>query len=117
MAKNKLPPITQDDRAIMSRRIIPLADISAISDFSNVAASPSGLLTDTLTRPLRDLRISSVTDRCNFRCVYCNVVVCCAKSSTRIDKNYQFLPHSALLSFEESERLACSLRMASKKSA
>ena len=25
---------------------------------------------DTLNRPLRDLRIS-VTDRCNFRCVYC----------------------------------------------
>src|SRR5205823_4240211 len=25
---------------------------------------------DTLARPLRDLRIS-VTDRCNFRCVYC----------------------------------------------
>ena len=25
---------------------------------------------DTLGRPLRDLRIS-VTDRCNFRCVYC----------------------------------------------
>jgi GTP 3',8-cyclase len=27
-------------------------------------------VTDTLGRPLRDLRIS-VTDRCNFRCVYC----------------------------------------------
>jgi len=26
--------------------------------------------TDTLARPLRDLRIS-VTDRCNFRCTYC----------------------------------------------
>ena len=26
--------------------------------------------TDTLGRPLRDLRIS-VTDRCNFRCAYC----------------------------------------------
>ena len=25
---------------------------------------------DTLGRPVRDLRIS-VTDRCNFRCVYC----------------------------------------------
>ena len=31
---------------------------------------PAGLVTDTLKRPLRDLRIS-VTDRCNFRCVYC----------------------------------------------
>ena len=27
-------------------------------------------VTDALARPLRDLRIS-VTDRCNFRCVYC----------------------------------------------
>jgi GTP 3',8-cyclase len=25
---------------------------------------------DKLARPVRDLRIS-VTDRCNFRCVYC----------------------------------------------
>jgi cyclic pyranopterin phosphate synthase len=27
-------------------------------------------LEDTLHRPLRDLRVS-ITDRCNFRCVYC----------------------------------------------
>ena len=27
-------------------------------------------VTDALARKLRDLRIS-VTDRCNFRCVYC----------------------------------------------
>jgi GTP 3',8-cyclase len=82
----------------MSRRIIPLADLSAIPDYSGVAASPSGLLTDTLVRPLRDLRIS-VTDRCNFRCVYC-------MPREVFDKNYQFLPHAALLSFEEIERLA-----------
>jgi cyclic pyranopterin phosphate synthase len=82
----------------MSRRIIPVADISAIPDFSGVASSPSGLLTDTLARPLRDLRIS-VTDRCNFRCVYC-------MPREVFDKDYQFLPHSALLSFEEIERLA-----------
>ncbi|SPB18376.1 molybdenum cofactor biosynthesis protein A [Caballeronia novacaledonica] len=82
----------------MSRRIIPLADVSAVPDFSGVAASPSGLLTDTLVRPLRDLRIS-VTDRCNFRCVYC-------MPRDVFDKHYQFLPHAALLSFEEIERLA-----------
>ena len=37
-----------------------------------VAAPPfeDGPLADTLGRPMRDLRIS-VTDRCNFRCVYC----------------------------------------------
>jgi GTP 3',8-cyclase len=82
----------------MSRRIIPVADISDIPDFSGVAASPSGLLTDTLARPLRDLRIS-VTDRCNFRCVYC-------MPREVFDKHYPFLPHAALLSFEEIERLA-----------
>jgi cyclic pyranopterin phosphate synthase len=82
----------------MSRRIIPLADVSAIPDFSGVVTSPSGLLTDTLARPLRDLRIS-VTDRCNFRCVYC-------MPREVFDKHYQFLPHAALLSFEEIERLA-----------
>ncbi|VXC28665.1 GTP 3',8-cyclase [Burkholderia sp. 8Y] len=82
----------------MSRRIIPLADVSAIPDFAGAAAAPSGLLTDTLARPLRDLRIS-VTDRCNFRCVYC-------MPRDVFDKDYPFLPHSALLSFEEIERLA-----------
>ena len=59
---------------------------------------PSGVLHDTLARPLRDLRIS-VTDRCNFRCVYC-------MPRAVFDKDYAFLPHSALLSFEEIERLA-----------
>ena len=32
--------------------------------------SPSGSVADRLGRPLHDLRIS-ITDRCNFRCVYC----------------------------------------------
>ena len=82
----------------MSRRIIPVADVSTIPDFSGIATAPSGLLTDTLARPLRDLRIS-VTDRCNFRCVYC-------MPREVFDKDYQFLPHAALLSFEEIERLA-----------
>jgi cyclic pyranopterin phosphate synthase len=82
----------------MSRRIIPVTDVSAIPDFSGIAATPRGLLTDRRSRELRDLRIS-VTDRCNFRCVYC-------MPREVFDKNYEFLPHSALLSFEEIERLA-----------
>lgn len=60
--------------------------------------APTGLLSDTLTRPLQDLRIS-VTDRCNFRCVYC-------MPKEVFDKDYAFLPHAALLSFEEITRLA-----------
>ena len=55
-------------------------------------------LADTLGRPMRDLRIS-VTDRCNFRCVYC-------MPREVFDADYKFLPHSAILSFEEIARLA-----------
>jgi GTP 3',8-cyclase len=82
----------------MSRRIIPVADISTLPVFTAPADAASGVLYDTLSRPLRDLRIS-VTDRCNFRCVYC-------MPRAVFDKDYVFLPHSALLSFEEIERLA-----------
>ena len=69
------------------------------------AASPRGFstllempLTDTLGRPLRDLRIS-VTDRCNFRCVYC-------MPKEVFGRDYRFLDRRELLSFEEIERLA-----------
>jgi len=55
-------------------------------------------LADTLGRPMRDLRIS-VTDRCNFRCVYC-------MPREVFDADHKFLPHSAILSFEEIARLA-----------
>jgi cyclic pyranopterin phosphate synthase len=53
---------------------------------------------DTRGRPLRDLRIS-VTDRCNFRCVYC-------MPKEVYGRDYAFLPREQLLSFEELERLA-----------
>ncbi len=52
---------------------------------------------DTRARPLRDLRIS-VTDRCNFRCVYC-------MPKEVFGRNYEFLPRADLLSFEEIERV------------
>jgi cyclic pyranopterin phosphate synthase len=60
--------------------------------------TPTGALSDTLARPLHDLRIS-VTDRCNFRCVYC-------MPKEVFDKDYAYLPHASLLSFEEITRLA-----------
>ena len=53
---------------------------------------------DTLGRPLHDLRIS-VTDRCNFRCVYC-------MPKEVFGKDFQFLPRAEILTFEEIERLA-----------
>ena len=52
---------------------------------------------DTLGRPLHDLRIS-VTDRCNFRCVYC-------MPKEVFGKDFQFLPRADILTFEEIERL------------
>jgi GTP 3',8-cyclase len=59
---------------------------------------PPGPVADTRRRPLRDLRIS-VTDRCNFRCVYC-------MPKDVFDAEYKFLPHADLLSFEEIARVA-----------
>jgi GTP 3',8-cyclase len=55
-------------------------------------------LTDKLNRPLRDLRIS-VTDRCNFRCIYC-------MPKEVFGSTYQFMERSQVLSFEEITRLA-----------
>ena len=86
------------------KRIIPLADqrptalavpAAALAPSSRI--HPSGLLSDTRQRPLRDLRIS-VTDRCNFRCSYC-------MPKEVFHKDYPYLPHAALLSFEEITRL------------
>ncbi len=84
----------------MSERVIPLVDqrIRALRAHVPAQAIPAtGLLGDSLGRPLRDLRIS-VTDRCNFRCSYC-------MPKEIFDKDYQYLPHSALLTFEEITRL------------
>jgi cyclic pyranopterin phosphate synthase len=53
---------------------------------------------DTLGRPVRDLRIS-VTDRCNFRCVYC-------MPKEVFGRDYTFLDRGELLTFEEIERAA-----------
>jgi GTP 3',8-cyclase len=85
----------------MAEKTIPLADhryASTVPRIPEVLHPPSGLLGDRLGRPLHDLRIS-VTDRCNFRCSYC-------MPKEVFDKQYSFLPHSSLLSFEEITRLA-----------
>jgi cyclic pyranopterin phosphate synthase len=56
------------------------------------------IIKDKLNRPLHDLRIS-VIDRCNFRCQYC-------MPADQFGPDFEFLPKSALLSYEEIERLA-----------
>ena len=88
-----------------THRVIPLQDLRPDSLALPLAAldakariQPDGLLADTRGRALRDLRIS-VTDRCNFRCNYC-------MPKEIFDKDYAYLPHTALLSFEEITRLA-----------
>ena len=85
----------------MGETVIPLADLRYTAPVPVIPAQAipaTGLLADALGRPLRDLRIS-VTDRCNFRCVYC-------MPREVFDANYKFLPHEAILSFEEIARLA-----------
>ena len=85
----------------MSNRVIPIfaqAGSSLLQPPVVLTDISSGMVLDTLHRPLRDLRIS-VTDRCNFRCVYC-------MPRAIFDKDYPYLPHSALLTFEEITRLA-----------
>jgi len=80
--------------------VIPIADLGRArrAAVPALAVPASGTLLDRLGRPLTDLRIS-VTDRCNFRCSYC-------MPKEVFDKDYPYLPHSALLSFEEITRLA-----------
>ncbi len=55
-------------------------------------------LQDRLGRSMQDLRIS-VTDRCNFRCVYC-------MPKEVFGPSFAFLPRRELLTFEEIARVA-----------
>ena len=73
----------------------------------------AGLLIDSQGRVLRDLRVS-ITDRCNFRCLYC-------LPETEAAQNFyrghwatlpnpapivpQWVPKAHILSFEEIERV------------
>ncbi len=83
----------------MTDRIIPVVDErAALRVPLGAAVAADGNVADQWRRPLRDLRIS-VTDRCNFRCTYC-------MPKEVFDKNYHFLPHAELLTFEEITRLA-----------
>src|ERR1700693_6508565 len=83
-------------------KIVPLADArlarGAAVPHPAAPFPPPGPLADTRGRVLRDLRVS-VTDRCNFRCVYC-------MPKDVFGHDYPFLPHADLLTFEEIARLA-----------
>lgn len=68
------------------------------SDIPVALETPTGSVVDTRNRHLRDLRIS-VTDRCNFRCVYC-------MPKEIFGSDFMFLGRDELLTFEEMTRLA-----------
>src|SRR5207244_10961210 len=65
-------------------------------DVQSLAFAPQGAslrtLVDPFARPITYLRVS-VTDRCDFRCVYC------------MSEHMTFLPKADLLSLEELDRL------------
>jgi cyclic pyranopterin phosphate synthase len=63
-----------------------------------VLEASTSAVADTRNRPLRDLRIS-VTDRCNFRCVYC-------MPKRIFGKDFTFMERDELLTFEEITRVA-----------
>ncbi len=94
--------------AVASRRVIPIVDRvrspadlplrSPAFDASREDGTAASRPADRLGRPLHDLRIS-VTDRCNFRCTYC-------MPKDVFDRDHAYLPHTALLTFEEIERVA-----------
>jgi cyclic pyranopterin phosphate synthase len=77
----------------MTQKVFPIRSARAPAP-SHGGGAPA----DTLGRTLRDLRIS-VTDRCNFRCVYC-------MPRETFDHDFKFLPHDEILHFEEIARLA-----------
>ncbi|HEY6893598.1 MAG TPA: GTP 3',8-cyclase MoaA [Rhodanobacteraceae bacterium] len=87
--------------------VIPIKDVRAatsaearatfLREAANAPAA-AGIPPDTRGRLLHDLRIS-VTDRCNFRCVYC-------MPKDVYGRDFPFLPHAQLLTFEEIARIA-----------
>ena len=81
-------------------KVIPIHNLAAPLHSTATTHIPAAGETffDRRGRGLRDLRIS-VTDRCNFRCVYC-------MPRAVFDDNYSFLPRRELLSFEEILRIA-----------
>lgn len=88
-----------------THRVIPLMDqrpsgltVPAAAFDPGKRLAANGLLSDTRSRALRDLRIS-VTDRCNFRCNYC-------MPKEIFGTDYPYLKHADLLTFEEITRMA-----------
>ncbi len=86
------------------KKIIPISALDALQSqttnapLPSVLNQPTGVLQDSRSRLLHDLRIS-VTDRCNFRCPYC-------MPKEIFTSDYNYLGQKELLSFEEITRLS-----------
>jgi cyclic pyranopterin phosphate synthase len=78
---------------VFGTRLVPCHDPPVTPDPLPMLSRPL----DTRGRPLHDLRIS-VTDRCNFRCVYC-------MPRAVFGPDHAFMPRDELLTFEEVTRL------------
>src|SRR5438067_1175388 len=79
------------------KKVIPI-EVKRAAARAPAPQFAGGMLADTRGRAMHDLRIS-VTDRCNFRCVYC-------MPRETFGAEHPFLPYSAILTFEEITRLA-----------
>ncbi|WP_068805389.1 GTP 3',8-cyclase MoaA [Thauera phenolivorans] len=79
-------------------KVIPINDARTLAPQAGPTPPAGAPLVDRRGRSLRDLRIS-VTDRCNFRCVYC-------MPREVFGSDYPFLARRELLSFEEIARVA-----------
>ena len=84
----------------MTDRVIPISDGRRTKPLpaKGTSGAPLHAGVDTRGRRLHDLRVS-VTDRCNFRCVYC-------MPREVFGSDYKFLARDQLLTFEEIARLA-----------
>src|SRR3954466_9810226 len=84
-------PLTYAPLSVMSRLHLPMIGKPAAPP-----VAPADPLLDPFARRIRYLRVS-VTDRCNYRCTYC--------MPETLEDRMQFQPRSAVLTFEEIERI------------
>ena len=98
MRRSAMIAALQNRSNTMPEKVIPIRPAGSFALAQKAPRFAGAAFADTLGRSLRDLRIS-VTDRCNFRCVYC-------MPRDVFDENYTFLPQSSLLSFEEITKIA-----------
>src|SRR5579859_4226706 len=86
----------QADDPIVNAIVSAAPAAAALSGGASPGAFPR--TSDTLGRPLRDLRLS-VIDQCNFRCGYC-------MPRESFGTDYAFMPSSERLSFAQLEKIA-----------